>query len=543
MAGVLDIDSPDFDADAFVTDIQQRGQAAEEDTVWQKIAETQAAGKDAWKGQAKASEDMLGWVKKLPKNLTVGATNAALAMAGLVDDIGGVIAGQNLKFKDENDQLIKSPALPTPLRDPIVAWRDEATRDNVFADDLTQGIAQFVVPFSMFTKMANVSKATSVLGAAGRLAGAEAAAVGTGFGPHDARGADLMQMGREAEGKFGDVMRKVSPDGSLLNSYIDYMTDREDEGNAEGRFKNIVDSLALSAATAGLIKAVPFGLKAGRYALENAGTGPAFGSKAAQGGWIGFHGTPHSFDKYDINKVGAGEGNQTYGHGLYFAEEKAVAEGYRRRLTTPAGRVDGTMEEAVAYLGKHDGDRAKAYKELTARADMLDRQGSGVDAREARKAAELIKSGNAKLRGELHTVHVPDEVVATMGNWDSPRYSQPAVVNKAFDDLGNLSIARVDGKWQATLEGKPVGKKYANVGELTTAIDALTGNDRLGLKFGTAYQQLSDLLGSDKAASEFLRDRGVGGIRYLDGNSRNGADGTRNLVLFDDKHATIKEKK
>jgi hypothetical protein len=303
MAGVLDIDSPDFDADAFVSDIAQRGEAADEGTIWQKMYDKQEADQ-MFPGDS--AEKAWGFIKKLPKNITVGATNAGLAMAGLLDDIGGVISGQNLKVKDEKGNvseaisgrpistvdaqghILKAPALPTPIRDPIIKWRDEMTRNNTFEDDLTQGIAQFVVPFSMFSKMANVSKATSVLGAAGRLAGAEAAAVGTGFGPHDARGADLLELGRDAEGKFGDVMRKASPDGSMLNAYINYMTDREDEGPWEGRYKNIVDSLALSAATAGLLKAVPFSIKAGRYALENAGTGPAFGSKAAQGGWVGF---------------------------------------------------------------------------------------------------------------------------------------------------------------------------------------------------------------------------------------------------------------
>src|SRR5687767_3158774 len=33
-----------------------------------------------------------------------------------------------------------------------------------------------------------------------------------------------------------------------------------------------------------------------------------------------FHGSPHKFDKFDMSKVGTGEGAQAYGHGLYFAE-------------------------------------------------------------------------------------------------------------------------------------------------------------------------------------------------------------------------------
>ncbi|MFK5282901.1 hypothetical protein ACI3PL_25375, partial [Lacticaseibacillus paracasei] len=33
-----------------------------------------------------------------------------------------------------------------------------------------------------------------------------------------------------------------------------------------------------------------------------------------------WHGSPHKFDKFDASKIGAGEGAQSYGHGLYFAE-------------------------------------------------------------------------------------------------------------------------------------------------------------------------------------------------------------------------------
>jgi hypothetical protein len=41
-----------------------------------------------------------------------------------------------------------------------------------------------------------------------------------------------------------------------------------------------------------------------------------------------FHGSPHKFDKFDLSKIGSGEGAQAYGHGLYFAENPAVAKKY-----------------------------------------------------------------------------------------------------------------------------------------------------------------------------------------------------------------------
>ena len=46
-----------------------------------------------------------------------------------------------------------------------------------------------------------------------------------------------------------------------------------------------------------------------------------------------YHGSPHDFDRFDLSKIGTGEGAQAYGHGLYFAEKEAVARSYRDSLT------------------------------------------------------------------------------------------------------------------------------------------------------------------------------------------------------------------
>ena len=47
-----------------------------------------------------------------------------------------------------------------------------------------------------------------------------------------------------------------------------------------------------------------------------------------------YHGTPHEFDRFDMSKIGTGEGAQAYGYGLYFAENPEVSEGYRKSLSS-----------------------------------------------------------------------------------------------------------------------------------------------------------------------------------------------------------------
>lgn len=52
-----------------------------------------------------------------------------------------------------------------------------------------------------------------------------------------------------------------------------------------------------------------------------------------------FHGSPYSFDAFSTKHIGAGEGAQSYGHGLYFTDEPKVAEGYAERLGKGEGNV------------------------------------------------------------------------------------------------------------------------------------------------------------------------------------------------------------
>ena len=49
-------------------------------------------------------------------------------------------------------------------------------------------------------------------------------------------------------------------------------------------------------------------------------------------GITAYHGSPHDFDRFSMDKIGTGEGAQAYGHGLYFAEKEGVAKSYKNAL-------------------------------------------------------------------------------------------------------------------------------------------------------------------------------------------------------------------
>ena len=96
-----------------------------------------------------------------------------------------------------------------------------------------------------------------------------------------------------------------------------------------------------------------------------------------------FHGTPHKIlGKFDISKVGTGEGAQAYGHGMYFAEAPTVAKEYQRKLsgwdtsTKLALGHHGGVENAIAETekrvnnyktgnwGEHEKERASRLLQL-----------------------------------------------------------------------------------------------------------------------------------------------------------------------------------
>lgn len=66
-----------------------------------------------------------------------------------------------------------------------------------------------------------------------------------------------------------------------------------------------------------------------------------------------YHGTPHKFDEFLMEHIGSGEGAQAHGYGLYFAENKNVSEGYRKKLL-----LNGSFD--TKYDIKIDGKPANA---------------------------------------------------------------------------------------------------------------------------------------------------------------------------------------
>ena len=259
--------------------------------------------------------------------------------------------------------------------------------------------------------------------------------------------------------------------------------------------------------------------------VAQAGTDATINSSVNMGGLLAptvYHGSPHTFDKFDLSKIGTGEGAQAYGHGLYFAENPAVADVYRSALSDHAIEVGGQRikptpgsieDRAQAWVqGAVDAQPENPFQYAKKQAYSILGKSSSV-ADDIAKQIDQWQLAGAKVTGggQLYTVDIPASAAANMLHWDKPLSEQPQAVQDALASLG---------------EKMPDSKLR-------------TGAQAYGLLQSRLRPAGTDNTVRDPvAASEALKALGIPGIKYLDQGSRaNG--GTHNYVLFDDSLAKI----
>ena len=230
-----------------------------------------------------------------------------------------------------------------------------------------------------------------------------------------------------------------------------------------------------------------------------------------------FHGSPHSFERFDMSKIGTGEGAQAYGHGLYFAENEDVAKGYRDTLSKSG--TDGARRRFEKAGGDIDAAIAAAKaKAAQYRAGGADNYASAVE--EDLRFLEKFKQTGEWTPGSMYEVNInadPEQFL----DWDKPLSEQPEAVRKAMTQ--HLPPAGTNPVLDSDLMAAPTKNGYeykANIGKFVQKAQ------------GQAAENLTTR----------LRDAGIPGIKYLDAGSRSAGDGTRNYVVFDERLIEIVRK-
>jgi hypothetical protein len=290
-----------------------------------------------------------------------------------------------------------------------------------------------------------------------------------------------------------------------------------------------------------------------------------------------YHGSPHDFDRFDLSKIGTGEGAQAYGHGLYFAENEGIARGYRdglrigvdyqgggypggdsnRAAKFVADRAIGDSPDFSAIIpetAKELRGKAAYYRAYPDRAPTANAEAFATTYDDFARQVELLDPSDFRFdRGRLYEVDINADPSRFL-DWDAPLSGQSQSVRDALGPMGFkvedvnatelVPKAEFDKMYSdrfgtaKSYELSPEQMAEANAMRLRPA--GQMRNDPTGQRI------IEDMSGGDAGFSDGItqrfRDSGIPGIKYLDAGSRGAGDGSRNFVVFDDSLITILRK-
>lgn len=236
-----------------------------------------------------------------------------------------------------------------------------------------------------------------------------------------------------------------------------------------------------------------------------------------------WHGSPHTFDKFDLSKIGTGEGAQAYGHGLYLAEARPTAEGYANDLSKLTYKVGNEVFDPSTL--KHLNVRARAWDgkldEAIEKAKQIIQNNTPVSdlAKQDLAVLEKIKAQGGMMpnEGNLYKVDLPDEQIAKMLDWDKPLSEQNESVRNALIGI-EKDLPEISGfNLREWMNADPLASTWHNA-------------------------VVRDLNVPQEELAQKMYQRGIPGLQYFDSGSRGGGDGTRNYVVFSDEIPQILER-
>lgn len=285
-----------------------------------------------------------------------------------------------------------------------------------------------------------------------------------------------------------------------------------------------------------------------------------------------YHGSQASFDHFDHSFMGSGEGAQAYGWGTYVSEVEGIAKAYAKanakknapsRLMyydtvaqeladTKSGLdlLEGELKDAKSYVDLYQSRLDEAKEELSKAKESgtglgIDMYESDIEyySKQVERYKQSIKTKESDIKDvktkvnalqkkldsmekprNLYSVDIPDDTGRNYIGWDEP--------------LGAAKIMRLPKVFKAD------GWKYKKVGQYDTY--KIDGNEHEvwlepSLTTGKElYRDLTNALGSDKAASEFLSKAGFVGVKVIaQRNTGGNKEGKMNYVIFDENNAQI----
>ena len=263
-----------------------------------------------------------------------------------------------------------------------------------------------------------------------------------------------------------------------------------------------------------------------------------------------YHGSPHTFDKFDMSKMGTGEGAQAYGRGLYFSENEAVAKNYRDALS---GDIIATVGDTPVYelynrllrqanSMKFPSQKGNELYDKAAFLESLEITGSFDEALAVVENPEIAKWAKSEIlpkykpAGNIYQVEIASDVGKFL-DYDAPLSEQSDFIKNALENIpkGNVKIIKnadsdrpefrdrvrpyqvVGTNWKGERVNRP-----ARSLEQAERVKALAEGGNLKLNPNATG---ADLVSSTPYANQeqmlnVLKGVDIQGIRYLDQGSR-----------------------
>lgn len=298
-----------------------------------------------------------------------------------------------------------------------------------------------------------------------------------------------------------------------------------------------------------------------------------------------WHGSPYDFDEFDLGSIGGGLGTQAFGWGLYFTENKNVAEKYKverksKNKFTLNGNdipieyapvinqifgginVENNKETLLKRLTSHREDEqnnldivTKNLNELDGVLDFITQNSKFaisklptlVDNKFERMATVILNDAKTKAKSDNKKVnkeYLFDTIEEERKKYNKHYIFYNDIVSKISYLIDNIDGFEVTSVYKPTLYNveipdtdtmldysKPINEQSEYVLNKIKQLDP-TDINKTGKEF---YNDLSERLGGDKNASLKLNELGIKGIKYKHGLSHN-------FVVFDDKAIKVIEK-
>ena len=298
-----------------------------------------------------------------------------------------------------------------------------------------------------------------------------------------------------------------------------------------------------------------------------------------------WHGSPYDFNEFDLGSIGGGLGTQAFGWGLYFTENKNVAEKYKverksKNKFTLNGNdipieyapvieqifgginVENNKESLLNRLIlNRDAEQSnldlvtKNLNELDGVLDFITQNSKFainklptlVDNKFERMATVILNDAKTKAKSDNKRVnkeYLFDVIEELQKRYNKHYIFYNDIVSKISYLIDNIDSFEVTSVYKPTLYNveipdtdtmldysKPINEQSEYVLNKIKQLDQ-TDINKTGKEF---YNDLSERLGSDKNASLKLNELGIKGIKYKHGLSHN-------FVVFDDKAIKVIEK-